>query len=140
MIQTLISRLLPALCVAVCLVRSLVAQVPTTQNNASPLLNLDDCLQLALQAPSAVQAAHQEVLASRYAVKTAIGAFFPLTAVQGSFVSNTSRNGVQDFVALNGPQEYQSFLSSTVELDTSGRLRAQLSRARADRDLARANL
>lgn len=42
--------------------------------------------------------------------------------------------------ALNGIREYSSLATTGVELDTSGRLRAILNRARADRDAASANL
>lgn len=48
--------------------------------------------------------------------------------------------GDLSFVSLNGVREYTSFASAAAELDTSGRLRAVLDRARADRDAAAANI
>ena len=47
---------------------------------------------------------------------------------------------VFSFANLNGIREYISLLNTTLELDTSGRLRAVMARARADQDIAAASL
>jgi outer membrane protein TolC len=104
-------------------------------------LSLDDCIQKALNAPSAVAAARQNLNATRYGVNAATSAFLPKTTVENSFTYNSPHAGLsQAFLSLNATHEYQTLITSSVELDTAGRLRAGLNRARADRDSAQLDL
>jgi outer membrane protein TolC len=119
----------------------LASQVPLPgQPSGGAQLGLDDCIRLAMEAPSTVRAARQELRATNYAVNVAVGSFFPMTSAQGGYTYNSPSHGAQSFIALNATREYQTFLNTTVELDTSGRLRGGLARAKADRDVARANV
>lgn len=112
----------------------------TTPPPGAPL-TLEDCIKRALDAPSAVVAARQNLDATRYGVKAATSAFLPRTTVDNAFIYNSPHTGqTQAFLALNGTHEYQTLINSTVELDTAGRLRAALARARADRDSAQLEL
>jgi outer membrane protein TolC len=124
----------------------LLAQPPTvpTAASASAPLTLEDCIKRATEAPSAVVAARQNLEASRYAVKGASSAFLPKTVVNNGFTLNSglgpsSKNNTP-FIGLNGTHEYQTLINSSVEIDTSGRLRADLAKARSERDIAQIDL
>src|SRR5262249_15841989 len=64
----------------------------------------------------------------------------PITSAQGGYTYNSPSNGTQSFIALNATREYLTLLNTSIELDTSGRLRGALARAKADRDFAPANV
>lgn len=103
-------------------------------------LSLDDCIQLALNAPSSITAARQQAEIARYEVVRAKANFLPQTSLANSFIHNSANAGSISFVALNGVREYSSLATVGVDIDTSGRLRAQLARARADQNAAAANM
>ena len=110
-------------------------------------LTLEDCVRLALKAPSAVTIAQQERRISEYGISAARASFLPQIQLNNGFNYNSSPlAGNPDiikggsFVALNGIREYQSLIGSALEIDTSGRLRAALARARADQQIAAADL
>ena len=106
-------------------------------------LTLDDCVRLAENAPSAVRLARQQTEIARYGIAQARAGFLPQFALGTSYTYNSplpySPNEFS-FVALNGIREYTGVGAASVDLDTSGRLRAALDRARADRDAANATL
>lgn len=117
------------------------------------LLTVDDCVRLALQAPSAVSIAQQERRIADYGFAAARSALLPQTQLSNGSIYNsplrTSPAGpgagsggssTGAFVALNGVHEYQSLAAASWEIDTSGRLRAALDRARADQQIAAADL
>lgn len=110
---------------------------------ASPPLTLEDCVRLAQAAPSSVKLARQQTDIARYGISQARANFLPQFSIGNSYTYNSpllyDRNSMS-FLALNGFREYSSLATSAVELDTSGRLRATLDRARADRDASNANL
>jgi outer membrane protein TolC len=106
-------------------------------------LSLDDCVRLALAAQSAVSLARQEGEIARLGMTQARAAFLPQTRILSGYTYNTPSRvdpATQIFVALNGSREYVGLATVGAELDTSGRLRAGLARARADQDLAAAGL
>jgi outer membrane protein TolC len=107
-------------------------------------LNLEECIVLAESAPSSISTSQLEMEASGYALTRSRAAFLPQVQVQNSVTyNNPQRNGdpsLQSFVALNGIREYLTVVNAQVELDTSGRLRADHARAGADRDAASARL
>jgi len=106
-------------------------------------LTLDDCINLALKAPSAVSVAESQQAAAAEAQTIARGALLPQLSYQGGFVYNSpieNRPQPFSFVALNGVREYLSAIDSTWEIDLSGRLRAGMALARAQRDIAGADL
>jgi outer membrane protein TolC len=106
-------------------------------------LTLDDCIRLAGSAPSAVTSAQRDVDIARLEMRQARNAFLPTGEVLTGYTYNSpSRSDPSSFsfVALNGIHEYLGIGQAILELDTSGRLRAAVQKARADRDAAAAGL
>ena len=92
-------------------------------------LSLDECIQLALSAPSSITAVRHQAKIARYEVVQAKANFLPQTSLANSFVYNSANPEGISFVSLNGLREYSSLATMGVDIDTSGRLRAQLARA-----------
>lgn len=109
-------------------------------------LALADCIRMALAAPSSVTLARQDTMIASQGIRAARAGFLPQAQFANGFIYNSSppNNGSNSangtFVALNGSREYQSSIGATWEIDTSGRLRAAMARARADQQIAGANL
>ena len=119
-----------------------IVSLAAAQPASSPLA-LDDCVRLAQSAQSAVSLARQETEIARQGVTQARAGFLPQTHLGNVFAYNSPQlrnRGQFSFIALNGIREYGSLFSTAAEVDTSGRLRAGLARARADRDAAASNL
>jgi outer membrane protein len=113
------------------------AQAPPTP------LTLDDCIQLAQNAPSAVTSAQRDAEISRLGLRQARAAFMPAGAALTGYSYNTplrNARSTMSYVALNGIREYVGLGQVVLDLDTSGRLRAGVRRARADQDGAAAGL
>jgi outer membrane protein len=109
----------------------------------SPALTLEDCIRLALAAPSAATSARIQTEIARYGATQARTNFLPQFLVGGAYAYNSPLPGTKDqfsFVALNGIREYTLQPTSNLELDTAGRLRAIRARAEADQQAAAANL
>ena len=112
------------------------------QTTAKPL-SLKDCIRLAESAQSSITTARQESAIAGYGVDRARSAFLPQARMNNAFTYNSPQLNNPDeisFVALNGIREYNLQLTAVQDLDVSGRLRAGLARARADRDAATATL
>ena len=127
-------RLLLRCCVCMAIASCAWAQAPLT---------LDDCLKLALQAQSGVTVAGRDVDIAGLGIRQARAAFLPQVMAQTAFNTNSrSRKDPEtfSFVSLNAIREYVALGQTAMELDTSGRLRAALGRAKADQDAARAAL
>jgi len=106
-------------------------------------LTLDDCVRLADAAQSSVTIAKQQAEIARYGITAARAGFLPQAAVNTAFNYNSPlpRNrGEFSFVSANGVREYLGVGAVNLDVDTSGRLRAQLARARADAAEAAANI
>jgi len=131
---------------AVAMVWAMTAMVrlgAQSQTPPSGPLSLEDCVRLAQAAPSSVAVARYQAEIARFGIKQARAEFFPTASLSGAYTYNSPLQNGRDnfsFVALNGIREYQAFLMSGLQIDTSGRLRAALERARADQDAARAGL
>jgi len=106
--------------------------------NPTPL-SLDDCIRLADSAQSTAGIARRQVEIARQNLIIARAGFLPQAAVTASHTYNSPNQGEFSFVALNGVREYTTIGNLALDIDTSGRLRAQLSRARADQDAASAS-
>ncbi len=122
--------------------RPIVVLLLCMRLHAQPL-TLQDCLRLAVAAPSSVSLARQESEIARHGVTQARARFLPQTHVTTGFVYNSPRRDDRStfsFIPLNAVREYIGLFSAGQEFDTSGRLRAELARARAGRDAAGANL
>lgn len=106
-------------------------------------LTLDDCLRLAQSAPSSIRLARQQTEIANREITQARANFLPQLSIGSAYNYNSplpyDPNNFS-FIALNGIREYSSLATAAMDLDTSGRLRAALDRARADRDAANANL
>jgi len=117
--------------------------VPAAAQAAPRVLSLGDCIRLAQGAQSAVTVARQETeIAGQGLTQTRAG-FLPLVHLGTGYTYNSPALRSREefsFIALNGIREYVGQLTAVQELDTSGRLRAALARARADRDAATASL
>jgi outer membrane protein TolC len=106
-------------------------------------LTLEDCLRLALAAQSTVSIARQQTEIARLGLTQARAGFLPQAHVANGFIYNSplrSDRSTFSFLPLNGIREYSTLFTGAAEIDTSGRLRAGLQRARADIDIAGANL
>jgi outer membrane protein len=110
---------------------------------AAKPLSLEDCIRLAQNAQSSIGIALQESEIARYGVDRARAGFLPQALLNNAYTYNSPQLHNPDefsFIALNGIREYNTQLTAIQELDISGRLRAELARARADRDAATATL
>jgi outer membrane protein TolC len=116
---------------------SIFAQPP------SQPLTLDDCVRLAEAAQSSITVAKQQAEIARYGLTVARAGFLPQAAVNTAFNYNSPLPHNREefsFVAANGIREYVGVGAVNLDIDTSGRLRAQMARARADADAAAANI
>ena len=135
--MSLRSRVVLVLLLAICAAAQSPAPPPQTQPTP---LTLSDCIRLAQAAQSSVSIARQELDIAGYGVRQARGAFLPQTQLGNGFVYNSAVQNANSFVALNGVREYSSLFAAALQIDTSGRLRAALARARADQEIAGASL
>lgn len=105
-------------------------------------LTLDDCVRLAQSVPSVASVAKQESEIAGLGVKQAQAGLLPQSQFDAAYTYNSVLRGgspLQSFVALNGVRQYQFLLTASQEIDFSGRLRADVARARAERDAAGAS-
>lgn len=107
-------------------------------------LTLADCIKLASSVPGPVSRAQRGVNIAHAGIAAARAAFLPQAQITNSFIYNSPINPAEhpevpaagSFIALNGIREYETFGAVFAEIDTSGRLRAALKRAEADRRIA----
>jgi outer membrane protein TolC len=118
------------ICCAVSLPILTFGQQPATA------LSLADCIRLASAAPSPVSVARQEVRIAESGVTAARSGLLPHAGLSGGAIYNTPREGGQAFAAFNGAREYLGISGVSLDVDTSGRLRALYARAKIDRDIA----
>jgi outer membrane protein TolC len=114
----------------------------TARAQTAPL-SLDDCVQLAMEAPSPARVAERETAVAAEDQRIARAAFLPQVNFHNGLTYNSPLLNARDqfsFVAANGIREYLSTVDSAWEIDLSGRLRAGLALARARRDLAGVDL
>jgi outer membrane protein len=112
------------------------------QTSAQPL-SLDDCIRLAQSVPSVASVAKQESEIAGLGVKQSQAALLPQSQFDAAYTYNSVLRGgspLQSFIALNGVREYQFILTASQEIDFSGRLRADVARARAEREAAGASV
>ncbi len=92
-----------------------------------------------MAAESEAGIARRQAAIARYGITQARAGFLPQATIGNVIAYNSPLRHQPDtfsYVALNGVREYSSLATIGIELDTSGRLRAQLARARSDRDAA----
>ncbi|MGJ5815574.1 TolC family protein [Paludibaculum fermentans] len=123
----------------VCCVVAL-AQPPS---NPPPPLTVADCIHKALAVPSAASVARKEREIASLEVRQARVGLLPQSEITSSYQYNSPSRldrSTMSFVALNGIREFTALVNVIQEIDTSGRLRASLARARATRDEASASV
>lgn len=106
-------------------------------------LTLEDCVRLAESAPNAIGLAQQERDIADRGVTQARTGFLPQAEILSGFVYNSPHlddRSTFSFAPLNGIRQYTALGVITQELDTSGRLRAELQRARANQQFARVSV
>lgn len=120
-----------------CLLAITVTYAPAQQ--ASQTLTLQDCIRLAESAPSVVSIARQEREKAARAVSQARAGYLPQSYLANGFTYNSpllyDRTKIS-FLPLNGIREYALLFNISQEFDTSGRLRAEMSKAHAAEALA----
>ena len=105
-------------------------------------LTLSDCVQKALDARSSLSIARNDLRVAQQGVVGARAGFLPQVQANGGFTYNSpSKNaGSQQFISLNSVHEYVTQFGASLPIDTSGRLRAELARARSEREAALQNV
>jgi outer membrane protein TolC len=131
-------------CVQVIIALALWAAAAPAQPGSQPL-TLEDCVRRAQSAQSNVTIARQQAEIARYERTQANANFLPQASISNLFIYNSptlvpGNPNPFSFVSLNGVHEYSTIGNVGLELDTSGRLRAQLARAKADQDAAAAGI
>lgn len=102
-------------------------------------LTLQDCLKLAEGIPNAVTIAERERQIANRDVTVARAGLLPQAEVQSTFIYNSPHlrdRAIQSFIPLNAIREYVLLGSVTQDFDTSGRLRAEMQRARSNQEAA----
>jgi len=102
-------------------------------------LTLSDCVQKALDARNELTIARNDLRVAQQGVVGARAGFLPQVQATGGYTYNSPSKtpGSQQFIALNGVHEYLTQFGASLPLDTSGKLRAELARARSEREAAR---
>jgi outer membrane protein len=102
-------------------------------------LTLQDCIRLAESVPSQVSVARLERDIAAREVTQARAGFLPQSRLVNGFTYNSPlRNdrATFSFLPLNGIREYAALVGVNQEFDTSGRLRADMDRARVAQEIA----
>jgi len=102
-------------------------------------LTLSDCVQKALNARNELTIARNDLRIAQQGVVGARAGFLPQFQVNGGYTYNSpsKTSGAPQYIALNGVHEYVTQFDASMPIDTSGRLRAELARARSEREAAR---
>jgi outer membrane protein TolC len=111
----------------------------SAQQQPSQALTLQDCIRMAESVPSPVSVARQQRdIAARDATQARAG-FLPDSRLVNGLTYNSPllyNREVFSHLPLNGIREYASLISLNQELDVSGRLRADMARARVAQEIA----
>ncbi|MGC8794983.1 MAG: TolC family protein, partial [Bryobacteraceae bacterium] len=116
---------------------------PARSQDASKALTLDDCLRMAMAARSSATVARRQVEIARYGLRQTRAGFLPQARLANGFIYNSPLlwdRSMFSFIPLNAIREYTSLFTTELELDTSGRLRAERAMAGAELAAARAAL
>jgi outer membrane protein TolC len=102
-------------------------------------LTLSDCVQKAQDARSELSIARNDLRVAQQGVVAARANFLPQVQATGGYTYNSpSRTGgSQQYISLNSVHEYVTQFGASLPIDTSGKLRAELARARSEREAAR---
>jgi outer membrane protein len=103
-------------------------------------LTLEQCIQLAQNAPSTIAIARQQTVIAQYGLTAAKAGLYPAITLQNGYTYTSPYGDSFRFVSLNAPREYINQGQANLAVDTSGRVRAEIARAKADQRLAQSNL
>jgi outer membrane protein TolC len=106
-------------------------------------LTLEDCIRKALAVPSPLSLARRDRAIADQGIISARAGFLPNASANAGYTYNSpwqQDRTVQSYVALNGVQEFLGIATVMQEIDTSGRLRAEFARARAQQQAAGASV
>ena len=120
--------------VLVLLVTSLAAPAQTAPQADAPLMTLADCIRKAVAVPSPISLARRDREIADRGIVIARAGFLPNSAATAGYTYNSpwqQDRTMTSYVALNGIREFIGLASVFQEIDTSGRLRAEFARARA---------
>ena len=112
------------------------------QPDAAPLLTLADCIRMALAVPSAVSLAKLDRAIADRDLSIARAGYLPhASASFGTVYTSPSQVNRETFafIPANAIREYYGLGRIFQEIDTSGRIRAEMARARADQQAAQAS-
>lgn len=126
-----------------CLAFSLALLAQSPPAGADAPLSLEDCVRKAVAVPSPVSLARRDREIADRGVSIARAGFLPGSVATAGYVYNSpwqQDRSMMSFVALNGIREFTGLATVFQEIDTSGRLRAEYARARAQQAAAGASL
>jgi outer membrane protein len=106
---------------------------------ASQVLTLQECIKLAESAPSTIGIASRDYEIAAREISQARAGFLPQSQLINGVIYNSPLlyNREQfSHLPLNGIREYAFLFNVSQEFDTSGRLRAEMSKARISQELA----
>lgn len=106
-------------------------------------LSLADCIEKALSVPSAITLAKRDREIADRERTIARSGFLPQGSVNNTYIYNSpSRRdrSTFSFLPLNAIREFAALAAVFQEIDTSGRIRAEYARARANQQIAGASL
>ncbi len=118
------------------------ASAPVVAQQTQPL-TLQDCIRLAESVPSSVSLARQDRDIAARDVTQARAGFLPQSHLATGFIYNSPLSYNRELFSLlplNGIREYSAIVAVNQEFDTSGRLRAEMSRARVSQQIAGTSL
>jgi outer membrane protein len=111
--------------------------------NANAPLSLTDCIQKAMSVASPLTLARKDREIADRDRTIARSGFLPQGSVNSTYIYNSpslfDRTAVS-FLALNAIREFAALATLFQEIDTSGRVRAEYTRAKANQQIAGANL
>ncbi len=113
------------------------------QSALDPLLTLEECIQRALAAPSALSIARLDRLITDRDQSIARAGLLPQASanLSSAYASPSLLNPATfAFIPSNAIREYTGLGKLFLEIDTSGRIRAEIARARANQQVARASV
>ncbi len=118
------------------------SQVPAPADSPGPVLTLEDCIRKSMAVPSSVSVARMDrLIADRDRSIARAGLLPQASAAVGTVYTSPSQLNPETFafIPANAIREYVGLGRIFMEIDTSGRVRAEIARARANQQAAQAS-
>jgi outer membrane protein TolC len=126
-----------------CSVLTLLLSDLVTAQAPNTALSLTDCIQKALSVASSLTIARKEREIADHDRTIAKSGLLPQGSVNSTYIYNSPSlldRSTVSFLPLNAVREFAAIATVFQEVDTSGRLRAEYARAKANQQIAGANL